>query len=852
MRKRVDHLSAMLKSATMNADGVAAAAAAAKPEGGMPLPKLSKPEEKPDNSADIMKMQHELAGKDKEIAKLNSKMQEIKFDMERTRMQSEFNEARSKMMSQIQAEHNKLKADIASKQKELDAKQRKFKDEEAKHKANLTMAEAQHRANLHQELADHKVQIAEQKSQSLMDLANMQTDQYIKMTDKARKDADNYWADKDKKFKASHPGIHPILQQRLDQLGTTTSRLAKLRFNKLASMGETEVKKNSTLSPSSSGTGASVPSTSSVKPPVQPTNTPAQRAAKATPAVPTRQDINPYQNASAPPQRQPGPYADKATTYERSKTKNGVTTLDRFQHMRRQADQEHMRMKSMGLTGETSVTQVERQLASIRGQIKEMRERGQQVPPELLKNERYLAGYSRQQIENLQGRINSGVFSEQDRVDWGSHVLQNERKYNSGWLARSLDWISGNGDTNIYASDLERIQNANEYARIEGSKNWFGRNKDWVIGGAGLAASLAATALTGGAAAPSIAAAGAFLSAVAGAHMAEEAGRNWYHSAHAANTLGVNRGFTDVDNSQGSELARNAYKTYAAEHGYKRSWGGDLLGTGLGVTYAIPAVGQATKAIGAGTNIAKVTNNLSSMTGMVGKGVNAVTGNALSRGYNAATAAIANRLGGGVGTQAFNTAAGFAPGVLTMGGDMGIYMGSELHTANAAADQLQRYPDPYEGQAWVNAQYQMYPNYNYTQVNTNYDPLYKRSSAKRSIDVAIQNFVKSAERRVTAQEYNDGAAFHMDPHYDRMLEKGPLSRERYRKFVAPLLGKITGRAFTRDYEWRNNTNHRWFDYSAVPHNAAATLQPQYEYHTPYGNAVARQAMNQWRGNTVMA
>lgn len=236
----MDSLDRLLKQAAAADPGAQAMAAAAQTAGAapgaVPAPAMPMPEAPPDNSAEVSKLQNEVGKRDKEISDLRAKVQDAKNQAALVEMKQQMADEREKMRDELRKEYTQMQDKLRGQQKELDARQAQFVQEEANHKSRLAEIASGHKATLQQQIAEQKVTLAQNEAKSLQEIANMQSksrqdqaQEYIAMTEKARREADRMMQDKEKTFAAKHPALHPILQGRINDATSAIARLQKKR-----------------------------------------------------------------------------------------------------------------------------------------------------------------------------------------------------------------------------------------------------------------------------------------------------------------------------------------------------------------------------------------------------------------------------------------------------------------------------------------------------------------------------------------------------------------------------------------------------------------------------------------------
>lgn len=298
----MDALTRIIKRASATdpgAEAMAAAAKSAKGPAGMPLLTMPKPEDNTstDPGKDIDRMTKEIDSKSKEINGLRQQLQEAKFDTMRTQLKADIAQEQTKMRESLREEQAKMHEKLRAEQKELDRRQSQLQmseaqikarnlaasaqhnaditSAEAQHKSNIAIAEAQHRAQLDKDVSAHDAEIAKNKADSLMDIATRTTDMYVKQTDRARADADKYFAGQDKQYRESHPTISPALQNRLNGAMKSVGRVGKAlnaMQAKLASLTKQATTTNQAQMNTGTSTQAQPPQAPKPEPPQQSTS----------------------------------------------------------------------------------------------------------------------------------------------------------------------------------------------------------------------------------------------------------------------------------------------------------------------------------------------------------------------------------------------------------------------------------------------------------------------------------------------------------------------------------------------------------------------------------------------------
>lgn len=204
------------------AQAMAAAAQAAAPPGGIPLPKpIEQPsEEGGENMVPEEKLQAEKEKLETQRrAELEKKENEIRglqheLDLERVERQKAIAENELKEKSRQQEEQFKQERE------KLDAERQKLEQDKAL-QSNTQQAELiKHQADMERETSKQVADIAQQKAKAIEDIAKQNAQQYVKTTQQAQQQTNRYFADQQKKFKEDNPTMSTALQ---NQIGNAVS-----------------------------------------------------------------------------------------------------------------------------------------------------------------------------------------------------------------------------------------------------------------------------------------------------------------------------------------------------------------------------------------------------------------------------------------------------------------------------------------------------------------------------------------------------------------------------------------------------------------------------------------------------
>lgn len=236
----IDQLRSLIKLAASvgpdkGSQAMAAAAQAAKPAGGIPLPKEVEAEDSPAEgvlSEEKAQMEQEkleqqrrkeLDAKENEIRGLQHELNLERVEREKMHNQHELDMRMRQEEAKLKADRDKLEKDRFQLVQEKARQDNLFKAEEMRHQATLDKATFKQEAEL-----------AKQQAQATADLAKQQAQSLIATNDKARQASDKYYADAKAKLGQEHPAISPALQNQLDGAISSLNRFKQVHKKQMA------------------------------------------------------------------------------------------------------------------------------------------------------------------------------------------------------------------------------------------------------------------------------------------------------------------------------------------------------------------------------------------------------------------------------------------------------------------------------------------------------------------------------------------------------------------------------------------------------------------------------------------
>lgn len=219
------------------AQAMAAAAQAATPPGGIPLPKPIDnsegeedgknmiPEEKVQAEKEKLELQRraELEKKENEIRGLQHELDLERVERQKATAEKELDEKRRQQDEQLKQERAKL-----------DAERQKLEQDKAL-QSNTQQAELiKHQADMERETSKQMADIAQQKAKAIEDIAKQNAQQYIKTTQQSQQQANRYFAEQQKKFRAENPAMSTALQNQINNAVSAAKRVTN-HHRKIAS-----------------------------------------------------------------------------------------------------------------------------------------------------------------------------------------------------------------------------------------------------------------------------------------------------------------------------------------------------------------------------------------------------------------------------------------------------------------------------------------------------------------------------------------------------------------------------------------------------------------------------------------
>lgn len=237
----IEQLRSLVKFSTAigpdkGSQAMAAAAQAAKPSGGIPLPKPV--EDKDDPAAEAVSAEQQQMEQEKleqqrrkELDAKENEIRGLKHELELERVEREKATNNHELDMRIRQEQDKLKSERDKLEKDrLQLIQEKARQDNM-HKAE----EMKHQADLDKATYKHEAEIAKQEAKATADLAKQQAQSYIATTDKSRAAADKYYSDaKARIANETKPSISPALQNQLDGAIASLNRFRKVHQKQVA------------------------------------------------------------------------------------------------------------------------------------------------------------------------------------------------------------------------------------------------------------------------------------------------------------------------------------------------------------------------------------------------------------------------------------------------------------------------------------------------------------------------------------------------------------------------------------------------------------------------------------------
>ena len=238
--KLEDVFACINKSAEANQDpgaqAMAAAAQAATPPGGIPLPKpIEQPtEEGGENMVPEEKLQAEKekleAQRRAELEKKENEIRGLQHELDLERVERQKATAENELKEKSRQQEEKLRQE----REKLDAERQKLERDKAM-QSNTQQAELiKHQADMERETSKQVADIAQQKAKAIEDIAKQNAQQYIKTTQQSQQQANRYFADQQKRFKSENPVMSTALQNQINS-AVSASKSVTNHHRKIAS-----------------------------------------------------------------------------------------------------------------------------------------------------------------------------------------------------------------------------------------------------------------------------------------------------------------------------------------------------------------------------------------------------------------------------------------------------------------------------------------------------------------------------------------------------------------------------------------------------------------------------------------
>lgn len=238
--KLEDVFACINKSAETNQDpgaqAMAAAAQAATPPGGIPLPKpIEQPkEEGGENMVPEEKLQAEKekleAQRRAELEKKENEIRGLQHELDLERVERQKATAENELKEKSRQQEEKFRQE----REKLDAERQKLEQDKAM-QSNTQQAELiKHQADMERETSKQVADIAQQKAKAIEDIAKQNAQQYVKTTQQAQQQTNRYFADQQKKFREENPTMSTALQSQIGSAVSAAKSLAN-HHRKIAS-----------------------------------------------------------------------------------------------------------------------------------------------------------------------------------------------------------------------------------------------------------------------------------------------------------------------------------------------------------------------------------------------------------------------------------------------------------------------------------------------------------------------------------------------------------------------------------------------------------------------------------------
>ena len=173
-------------------------------------------------------LQRELERKDKELSSLRNNNQVLNVQMAHLKSMAELEKRKAKELNDIDKREQKYRQTVAAEDAKMQQRKEQMTAAEVKHQAQLEIDTANHRAQLAEDKANQQASLAQSQAQTVAQDARRNAQEYVRMAEDARNEADKHMLNKEKNITGMQKELYTREKMEDDRNNRAAMNQAKL------------------------------------------------------------------------------------------------------------------------------------------------------------------------------------------------------------------------------------------------------------------------------------------------------------------------------------------------------------------------------------------------------------------------------------------------------------------------------------------------------------------------------------------------------------------------------------------------------------------------------------------------
>lgn len=173
-------------------------------------------------------LQRELERKDKELSSLRNNNQVLNVQMAHLKSMAELEKRKAKELNDIDKREQKYRQTVAAEDAKMQQRKEQMTAAEVKHQAQLEIDTANHRAQLAEDKANQQAILAQSQAQTVAQDARRNAQEYVRMAEDARNEADKHMLNKEKNITGMQKELYTREKMEDDRNNRVAMNQAKL------------------------------------------------------------------------------------------------------------------------------------------------------------------------------------------------------------------------------------------------------------------------------------------------------------------------------------------------------------------------------------------------------------------------------------------------------------------------------------------------------------------------------------------------------------------------------------------------------------------------------------------------